>query len=262
MHSKFVPLLASAGLLAFPLQDSSAIPIIYTVDAGSSVSANRSEPSLGINTALISSLSGTTFPLDETGQSSIRPAGRFRADRQGSMAVSYGHSFSFSPSRISTNEPMLDAKNFVHKGIVATRDFSEPSTRAGLTGSASQSNGSFDRTFSLEQTNFAHDVVDWNSPASTSVPAAAHLRSNWTSTLRHAPKIRRRAVIRYWRSQRQRQGEVRRSSRFSARQRQHRAAFRDIPFGFRRRCSAFRKSQGYLEQNKARPGSPRRALIS
>jgi hypothetical protein len=200
MHSKFVPLLASAGLLAFPLQDSSAIPIIYTVDAGSSVSANRSEPSLGINTALISSLSGTTFPLDETGQSSIRPAGRFRADRQGSMAVSYGHSFSFSPSRISTNEPMLDAKNFVHKGIVATRDFSEPSTRAGLTGSASQSNGSFDRTFSLEQTNFAHDVVDWNSPASTSVPVAAHLRSNWTSTLRHAPKIRRRAVIRYWKS--------------------------------------------------------------
>ena len=66
---------------------------------------------------------------------------------------------------------MLDAKNFVHKGIVATRDFSEPSTRAGLTGSASQSNGSFDRAFSLEQTNLARDVVDWNSPASTSVPA-------------------------------------------------------------------------------------------
>lgn len=169
MHSKFVPLLASAGLIAFPLQDSSAIPIIYTVDAGSSVSANRGEPSLGINTALISSLSGTTFPLDETGQSSIRPAGRFRADRQGGMALSYGQSF--SPSRISTNEPMLDAKNFVHKRIVATRDFSEPSTRAGLTGSASQSNGSFDGTFSLEQTNFARDVVDWNSPASTSVLA-------------------------------------------------------------------------------------------
>jgi hypothetical protein len=109
--------------------------------------------------------------LDETGQSSIRPAGRFRADRQGSMAVSYGQSFSFSPSRISTNEPMLDAKNFVHKGIVATRDFSEPSTRAGLTGSASQSNGSFDGTFSLEQNEFARDVVDWNSPASTSVLA-------------------------------------------------------------------------------------------
>ena len=113
MHSKFVPLLASVGLLAVPLQDSSAIPIIYTVDASSSVSANRSEPSLGINTALISSSSGTTFPLDETGQSSIRPARRFSAYRQGSMAVSYGQSLSFGPSRISTNEPMLDAKNFV-----------------------------------------------------------------------------------------------------------------------------------------------------
>jgi VPDSG-CTERM motif len=169
MHSKFVPLLASAGLLAFPLQDSSADYLHSR--RGSSVSANRSEPSLGINTALMSSSSGTTFPLDETGQSSIRPARRFRADRQGSMAVAYGQSFSFSPSRISTNEPMLDAKNFVHKGIVATRDFSEPNTRAGLTGPASQSNGSFDRTFSLEQTNFARDVVDWNSPASTSVPA-------------------------------------------------------------------------------------------
>jgi hypothetical protein len=169
MPSKFVPLLASAGLLAFPLQDSSADYLHSR--RGSSVSANRSEPSLGINTALMSSSSGTTFPLDETGQSSIRPARRFRADRQGSMAVAYGQSFSFSPSRISTNEPMLDAKNFVHKGIVATRDFSEPNTRAGLTGPASQSNGSFDRTFSLEQTNFARDVVDWNSPASTSVPA-------------------------------------------------------------------------------------------
>jgi hypothetical protein len=171
MHSKFVPLLASAWLLTFPFQDSSAIPIIYIVDAGSSVSANRSEPSFGINTALISSLSGTTFPLDETGQSSKRSAERFRVNRQGSMAVSYGQSFSFSPSRISTNEPMLDAKNFVYKGIAATRDFSEPSTRAGLTGSASQSNGSFDRTFNLEQIDFARDVVDWNSPASTSVLA-------------------------------------------------------------------------------------------
>ena len=144
MHSKFVPLLASAGLIALPLQNSSAIPITYTVEAGSSVSANRSEPSLGINTALMSRLSGTA------------------ADRQGGMAVSYGQSFSSSPSRISTNEPMLDAKDFVHKGIMATRDFSEPSTRAGLTGSASQGNDSFGRTFSLEQTNFARHVVDWN----------------------------------------------------------------------------------------------------
>jgi hypothetical protein len=87
------------------------------------------------------------------------------------MAVSYGQSFSSSPSRISTNEPMPDTKDFVHKGIMATRDFSEPSTRAGLTGSASQGNDSFGRTFSLEQTNFARDVVDWNSPASTSVLA-------------------------------------------------------------------------------------------
>ena len=164
-------LLASAGLLAFPLQNSSAFPIIYTVDAGPSVSANRSEPSLGINTALMFSLSGTAFTLDETGQSSIRPAGRFRADRQGGMDVSYGQSFSSSPSRISTNEPMLDAKDFGHKGIMATQDFSEPSTRAGLTGSASQGNGSFGRTFSLEQTNFARDVVDWNSPTSTFVLA-------------------------------------------------------------------------------------------
>jgi hypothetical protein len=173
MHSKFVPLLASAGLIAFPLQNSSAIPITYTLEAGPSVSvsANRSEPSLGINTALMSSVSGTAFPLDETGQSSIRRAGRFRADRQGGMAVSYGQSFSSSPSRISTNEPMPDTKDFVHKGIMATRDFSEPSTRAGLTGSASQGNDSFGRTFSLEQTNFARDVVDWNSPASTSVLA-------------------------------------------------------------------------------------------
>jgi hypothetical protein len=160
MHSKFVPLLATAGLLAFPLQNSSAIPITYTVEAGPSVSANRSEPSLGINTALMSSLSGTAFTVDETGQSSIRPAGRFRADRQGGMAVSYGQSFSSSPSRISTNEPMLDAKDFVHKGIMATRDFSEPGTRAGLTGSASQGNDSFGRTFSLEQANFARDVAN------------------------------------------------------------------------------------------------------
>jgi hypothetical protein len=77
MHSKFVPLLA---LLTFPLQNSSAIPII---GAGS-----RSEPSLGINTALISNWSATSFTLDETGRSSIRPAERFRADRQGGMAFS------------------------------------------------------------------------------------------------------------------------------------------------------------------------------
>ena len=128
MQSKLVPLLASAGLLAFPLQNSSAIPISYTVGAGSSVSVNRSEPSLGINAALISSLSGTSFTLDETGQSSIQPAGRFRVDRQGGMAVSYGQSFSFCPSRISTNEPTLDAKDLVHKGIMATLDFSNSGT--------------------------------------------------------------------------------------------------------------------------------------
>jgi hypothetical protein len=138
MHSKFVPLLASAWLLAFPFHNSSAIPIIYTVGDGSSVSANRIEPSLGINTALMTSLAGTSFTLDETGQSSIRPSGRFKADRQDGMAVSYGQSLSFVASRISTNEPMLDAKDFVHKGIVATLDFSEPSTRARSIGSTSQ----------------------------------------------------------------------------------------------------------------------------
>lgn len=165
MHSKFVPLLA---LLTFPLQNSSAIPII---DAGSSVSANRSEPSLGINTALISNWSATSFTLDETGRSSIRPAERFRADRQGGMALSYGQSFSFSPSRIWTNEPLLDAKDFVHKGMTATLDFSNSSARAGLTGSASQRNGVFGRTFSPEQTNVARGVVDLDSPAPTFVLA-------------------------------------------------------------------------------------------
>ena len=158
MHSKFVPLLA---LLTFPLQNSSAIPII-----GAGSSANRSEPSLGINTALISNWSATSFTLDEK-----RPAERFRADRQGGMALSYGQSFSFSPSRIWTNEPLLDAKDFVHKGITATLDFSNPSTRAGLTGSASQGNGVFGRTFSPEQTNVARGVVDLDSPAPTFVLA-------------------------------------------------------------------------------------------
>ena len=141
------------------------------VGAGSSLSANRSEPSLGINTALISNWSATSFTLDETGRSSIRPAERFRADRQGGMALSYGQSFSFSPSRIWTNEPLLDAKDFVHKGITAALDFSNPSTRAGLTGSASQGNGAFGRTFSPEQTNVARGVVDLDSPAPTFVLA-------------------------------------------------------------------------------------------
>jgi protein with PEP-CTERM/exosortase system signal len=87
------------------------------------------------------------------------------------MAVSYGQSLSFVASRISTNEPMLDAKDFVHKGIVATLDFSEPSTRAGSIGSTSQGNGFFGHTSSLEQTNFASGVVNWPSPASTFVLA-------------------------------------------------------------------------------------------
>ena len=87
------------------------------------------------------------------------------------MALSYGESFSFSPSRISTNEPLLDAKDFVHKGITATLDFSNPSTRTGLTGSASQRNGVFGRTFSPEQTNVARGVVDLDSPAPTFVLA-------------------------------------------------------------------------------------------
>jgi hypothetical protein len=172
MHSKFVPLLASAWLLAFSLQNSSAIPIIYTLGAGSSVSANRSEPSLGINIALMTSLSGTSFTLDETGQSSIRPAERFRADRQGGMALSYGQSFSFSPSRAWTNEPLLDAKNFVPRDITATLDFSNPGTRTGSTGSASDGDGGSDRTVSIEQISFARElpwyrqgVLDRDSPA-------------------------------------------------------------------------------------------------
>ena len=163
MYSKFVPLLA---LLTFPLQNSSAIPII-----GAGSSANRSEPSLGINTALISNWSATSFTLDETGRSSIRPAERFRADRQGGMALSYGESFSFSPSRIWTNEPLLDAKDFVYKGITATLDFSNPSTRAGLTGSASQGNGALGPTFSVERIKFPRRVVDRDSTAPTFVLA-------------------------------------------------------------------------------------------
>ena len=87
------------------------------------------------------------------------------------MALSYGQSFSFSPSRIWTNEPLLDAKDFVHKGMTATLDFSNPSARAGLTGSASQRNGVFGRTFSPEQTNVARGVVDLDSPAPTFVLA-------------------------------------------------------------------------------------------
>jgi hypothetical protein len=169
MHSKLVPLLASAWLLTFSLQNSSAIPIIYTVGAGSSVSANRSEPSLGINTALISNLSATSFTLDETGRSSIRPAERFRADRQGGMALSYGQSFSLSPSRTWTNESLLDAKDFVPKDITATLDFSNPGPQPGLTGSASQGNGTFGRTVTLEQTNVERGVVDLDSPAPTFV---------------------------------------------------------------------------------------------
>ena len=152
-----------------PFQNSSAIPIIYTVGAGSSVSANRSEPSLGINTALMTSLSGTSFTLDETGQSSIRPAERLRADRQRGMAVSSGESFSFNFPRISTDEPMLDARNFVHKDITATLDFSNSSTRAGLIGSASQGDGGFGRTVSIEQINYARGVLGWDSPAPTFV---------------------------------------------------------------------------------------------
>lgn len=168
MHSKFVPLLASAWLLTFPFQNSSAIPIIYTVGAGSSGSANRSEPSLGINAALMPNLSGTSFTLDETGQS-IRPAERLRADRQRGMAVSYGQSFSSNFPGISTDEPMLDARHFAHKDITATLDFSNPSTRAGLIGSASQGDDGFGRTVSMKQNNFARSVLDWVSPAPTSV---------------------------------------------------------------------------------------------
>ena len=113
-------------------------------------------------------LSGTSFTLDETGQS-IRPAERLRADRQRGMAVSYGQSFSFNFPGISTDEPMLDARHFAHKDITATLDFSNPSTRAGLIGSASQGDGGFGRTVSMKQNNFARGVLDWDSPAPTSV---------------------------------------------------------------------------------------------
>ena len=75
------------------------------------------------------------------------------------MALSYGQSFSFSPSRIWTNEPLLDAKDFVHKGITATLDFSNPSTRAGLTGSASQGNGVFGHHST--QNKLTLRVVSW-----------------------------------------------------------------------------------------------------
>jgi hypothetical protein len=172
MHSKFAPLFASAWLLTFPFHNSSAISIIYTVGAGSSVSANRSEPSLGINIALMTSLSGTSFTLDETGQSSIRPAERLRADLQRGMAVSSGQSFSFNFPRISTDEPMLDARNFVHKDTTATLDFSNSSTRAGLIGSASDGDGGFGRRVSIEQISVARElpwyqqgVLGWDSPA-------------------------------------------------------------------------------------------------
>jgi hypothetical protein len=168
MYSKFVPLLASAGLIAFPLQNSSAIPIIYTVGTSSSVAANRSEPSLGINTAL---MSGTTFSLDETRQSTMGPAERFRAGRQGGGAASYGESFSFNFSKIWPNEPMLDANDFVPKDMTDTLDFSNPSTRAGLDGSASQGNGALGPTFSVDQIKFARRAVDWDSTAPTFVLA-------------------------------------------------------------------------------------------
>ena len=213
----------------FPLQNSSAIPII---GAGSSVSANRSEPSLGINTALISNWSATSFTLDETGRSSIRPAERFRADRQGGMALSYGQSFSFSPSRIWTNEPLLDAKDFVHKGITATLDFSNPSTRAGLTGSASQSNGVFGRTFSPEQTNVARGVVDLDSPAPTFVLADRTTTIEPALNTEARPKDKEKGsdpVVEVPKDK----DKYNRSSRLSSRQRQHGTAFRDSCLGSR-----------------------------
>jgi hypothetical protein len=62
---------------------------------------------------------------------------------------------------------MLDPNDFVRKDITATLDFSNPSTRAGLTGSASQGNGAVGRTSSVERIKFARRVVDWDSTAPT-----------------------------------------------------------------------------------------------
>ena len=129
MHSKFVPLLASAWLLTFPFQNSSAIPIIYTVDTSSSVAANRSEPSLGINTAL---MSGTTFSLDETRQSTMGHAERFRAGRQGGGAASYGERFSFNFSKIWPNEPMSESTPGVYVSRAMRRTSRSASSCASM----------------------------------------------------------------------------------------------------------------------------------
>ena len=64
---------------------------------------------------------------------------------------------------------MLDARNFVHKDITATLDFTNSSARAELIDSASQGDGGFGRTVSIEQINFARGVLRWDSPAPTFV---------------------------------------------------------------------------------------------
>ncbi len=96
---------------AFLASSSYAIPLTYEVGAGSSVTANTSDPGLLINTALDADLASVAFGLDD------------------------GDSYSFSFFKIWANEDWVNSDDLAPKAISAVLDFAVPSETATIGGS-------------------------------------------------------------------------------------------------------------------------------
>jgi hypothetical protein len=121
----------TAALLATALV-CNAIPLNYEIGSGSTVSANSADPGLKIKTQLSSTLTGTSFTLND------------------------GESTTFQFFKIWADEGSVESDDLAQKQITASIDFSSPSVDANFTG----------LTFGAN-INLLYDkaTVTWDAPA-------------------------------------------------------------------------------------------------